>query len=418
MSDFERKAARFPRGARVTMAGLSADPYPILAELREHEPVSWVPETGMWFVTRYDDVLSVLGDFDTYTVDTEESIIRDMFGRHMMTLDGPEQVRHKKQCMPMFRPKDLADTVGVSVDDRVSRIIEEFAADGEVELRSRLARPLAVETVTEILGLPLEDVPSIAGWYDDFADALANFARDPEVRLRGRVSSGQFATLVRSVLESLDDTPPDSLIRRLAFWDDRLTDDEIVSNSLIIMFGGIETTEAQLCNALWSVLSHPEVVADLQADGALIDAAIEESVRWQPSVQSCTRHVTRDVLLRGVSIQVGDVVQCMLGAANRDPERFVEPDTFDVHRGDVSAHVGFGTGRHFCLGAPLARFEMRTAIAALLERFPSIALDEARPSILAGYEFRKPTELWLKWDDGRGSVPISPRDVYGLGCAV
>ena len=112
------------------MARLSADPYPILADLREHEPVSWVPETEMWFVTRYDDVRAVLADFETYTVDTEHSIIRDMFGRHMMTLDGPEQVRHKKQCMPMFRPRDLAASVGSSVDERVTRLVDEFAGGG------------------------------------------------------------------------------------------------------------------------------------------------------------------------------------------------------------------------------------------------------------------------------------------------
>ena len=137
----DERASRFPRGNRLTMARLSADPYPILADLRAHEPVSWVPETEMWFVTRYDDVRAVLADFETYTVDTEQSIIRDMFGRHMMTLDGPQQVRHKKQCMPMFSPRDLAASVGSSLDERVARLIDELAGGGGGELRSQLARP-------------------------------------------------------------------------------------------------------------------------------------------------------------------------------------------------------------------------------------------------------------------------------------
>ena len=384
------------------MERLSADPYPMLAELRANEPVSWVPETGMWFVTRYDDVHAVLADFETYTVDTEHSIIRDMFGRHMMTLDGPEQVRHKKQCMPMFRPKDLADTVGSSVDERVTRLIEEFAGVGWVELRSQLARPLAVETVTEILGLPPNEVPRIAEWYDRFAKALANFARDPGIRSQGREASLGFAALVRSVLGAPDNDAPDSpltesLLRRLAHTGDRLTDDEIVANALVIMFGGIETTEAQLCNTVWSLLSHPDQLAQVRSDHSLLDAAIEESLRWQPSVQSCTRHVTRAVALRGVEIAERDIVQCMLGAANRDPERFAEPDRFDIHRPNAREHLAFGSGRNFCLGAPLARFEIRTAIAALLERFPELGLDGNRPAVLSGYEFRKPVELWLTW---------------------
>jgi len=379
------------------MARLSADPYPILADLRVHEPVSWVPETEMWFVTRYDDVRAILADFETYTVDTEHSIIRDMFGRHMMTLDGPEQVRHKKQCMPMFRPKDLAASVGSSVDERVTRLVEEFAGGGASrgELRSQLARPLAVETVTQILGLPLEQAPHIARWYDRFAEALANFARDPDVRAKGHEASTEFAVLVRAVLASTGDGAPDSLLKRLARMDDRLSDDEIVSNALIIMFGGIETTEAQLCNTVWSLLSHSDTLSEVRADPALLDAAIEESLRWQPSVQSCTRHVTSDVQLRGVDIAEGEVVQCMLGAANRDPERFPDPDRFDIHRGNARDHLAFGAARHFCLGAPLARVEIRTAIVALLDRFPGLALDEERPTVMAGYEFRKPPEMWL-----------------------
>jgi cytochrome P450 len=392
------------------MARLSADPYPILADLREHEPVSWVPETEMWFVTRYDDVRAVLADFETYTVDTEHSIIRDMFGRHMMTLDGPEQVRHKKQCMPMFRPRDLAASVGSSVDERVTRLVDEFAGGGggpgkeelggggsgsRGDLRSQLARPLAVETVAQILGLPLEQGPHIARWYDRFAEALANFARDPDVRAKGHEASTEFAVLVRAVLASTSDGAPDSLLKRLARMDDRLSDDEIVSNALIIMFGGIETTEAQLCNTVWSLLSHPDALAEVRADHTLLDAAIEESLRWQPSVQSCTRHVTSDVQLRGVDIGEGEVVQCMLGAANRDPERFRDPDRFDIHRENARDHLAFGAARHFCLGAPLARVEIRTAIVALLDRFPGLALDEERPAVMAGYEFRKPPEMWL-----------------------
>lgn len=391
----DQRASHFPRGSRVTMSRLSDDPYPILAELRTHEPVTWVPETGMWFVTRHDDVLSVLADYQTYTVDTEDSIIRDMFGRHMMTLDGPPQLRHKKQCMPMFRPKDLAETVGSSVSERVTRLIDGFAGRGSVELRSELARPLAVETVTDILGLPRDHVPLIAGWYDRFADALANFIRDPGIRSAGREASMEFAALVRSVVDSVDDDSPDSLLKRLAHTGDRLTDAEIVSNSLIIMFGGIETTEAQLCNTVWSLLSHPDQLAEVRRDAALLLAAMEESARWQPSVQSCTRHVTTDVVLRDVELRAGEVVQCMLGAANRDPERFDDPDVFDIHRTNASDHVAFGAGRHFCLGAPLARFELRTAIGALLERFDDLTLDPERPARLAGYEFRKPPDLWL-----------------------
>ena len=192
-------------------------------------------------------------------------------------------------------------------------------------------------------------------------------------------------------------TSSESLLKRLAHATDRLTDEEIVANALIIMFGAIETTEAQLCNTVWSLLQHPEQLAEVRADRGLLDAAIEESLRWQPSVQSCTRHLTRDVRLRGVEIAAGEVVQCMLGAANRDPARFDEPDRFDIHRRNTRDHLAFGSGRHFCLGAPLARCEISAAVGALLDRLPDLELDEHRPAVFAGYEFRKPRELWLTW---------------------
>lgn len=389
------RVARYPLGAQVTMARLSVDPYPILAELREAEPVSWVPETGMWFVTCYEDVLTVLADFETYTVDTEGSLIRDIFGRHMMTLDGAEQVRHKRQCMSMFRPKDLADTVGTSVDERVARLIDTFADSEAVELRSQLARPLAVETVAEILGMPQDHVPEINAWYERFADAISNFASDPEIRAKGRGAAREFTALVHSVLGSTMNEGTDSLLHRLAHSGDRLSDEEIISNCLIIMFGGIETTEAQLCNTVWSLLSHLDQLIEVREDSRLLSPALEESLRWQPSVQSCTRHATRDTVLRGVAIAEGEIVQCMLGSANRDPARFVDPDRYDIHRKNARDHLAFGLGRHFCLGAPLARFEIETAISALLERFSSMAFHPECPATMSGYEFRKPPELWM-----------------------
>ena len=236
--DADDRARRFPLGSRVTLDGLSSDPYPILAELRAHEPVTWVPETGMWFVTRYDDVQHVLADFETYTVDVADSIIRDMFGRHMMTIDGPEQLRHKKQCMPMFRPKDLADTIGSGVGERVTRLIDDFIQDGEVELRFRVRpAPGGRDRHRD------HRTPVGAGAADHvMVRAFRRIARELRPRPAHQISRtrrvGGVLRLVRSVLETIGPGDGDSLLNRLAHAHDRLTDEEIVSNALIIMFGG------------------------------------------------------------------------------------------------------------------------------------------------------------------------------------
>ena len=175
----------------------------------------------------------------------------------------------------------------------------------------------------------------------------------------------------------------------------RLDDAEILANTLIVLFGGIETTEAAILNAMWALLTHAESCAEALEDDRALVASIEESLRWEPAVQTCTRYAVRDVRVRNVSIREGEVVQCMIGGANRDPEHFDNPDRFDIRRPNAGDHVSFGFGRHYCLGAALARVEARLAIRRLYSRWPQIRLDAARDSSPRGHEFRKPPVLWV-----------------------
>jgi cytochrome P450 len=174
-----------------------------------------------------------------------------------------------------------------------------------------------------------------------------------------------------------------------------LRDEEILSNALIVLFGGIETTEAAMLNALWAILTHGAVRDAVSASDAVLSAAIEESLRWEPAVQTCTRYATQRVTLRDVVIGEGEIVQCMIGAANRDPDHFVDPDRFDAGRANAADHVSFGAGRHYCLGAVLARLEVRVLIRALLERWPALGLMPGRDGAPRGHEFRKPAALWV-----------------------
>jgi cytochrome P450 len=176
-----------------------------------------------------------------------------------------------------------------------------------------------------------------------------------------------------------------------------LTDDEILRNSLIVLFGGIETTEAMILNAIWALLHDAESLNAVRADRTLLAGAIEEAMRWEPAVQTCTRHATRPTTLRGVSIAEGDIVQCMIGGANRDPAMFPDPDAFQIRRPNAAEHVSFGVGRHFCLGAAMARLETLQAVEALLERCPGLSFDPAVDVAPYGSEFRKPPTLPVIW---------------------
>jgi cytochrome P450 len=153
-----------------------------------------------------------------------------------------------------------------------------------------------------------------------------------------------------------------------------------------------------LGNTIWALLRHPSQLDEVRRDPGLMRAAVEESMRWESPVQSCTRHVARPVALHGVTLEPGATVQCMLGAANRDPAHFDEPDRFDVRRANAADHVSFGLGKHFCIGAGLARLEGWIALPMLFDALPSLALDPGRPSAPYGYEFRSTPTLHVRWD--------------------
>jgi cytochrome P450 len=244
--------------------------------------------------------------------------------------------------------------------------------------------------------MPSQLADRIAGWYDDFAAALANFTGDPEVRERGKRAARAFDGVVRPLLSTASPSDRGLLAHLATEGDDRLSDDEIIANALIILFGGIETTASMIGNTVWSVFSVGEWDPAL-ADSAHRSAVIEEAMRWQPAVQSITRHTTDDVELRGVQIRAGSVVQGMIGGANRDPTHFEDPDRFDPSRHNSSDHLAFGIGRHLCLGAHLARIEIGCVLSAL-SRGPTLpALTRAGLPPLRGYEFRSPQTLALTW---------------------
>ena len=391
---------RFPLGARVRLADLAVDPYPIFAELREKEPVTWVPEIERWFLTRRDDILAVLRDPDLFTTDAP-STIRDMFGAHMMTTEGPTQIRYKRKCLPPFHASRLTSASLPRLVAEVERLVETLRSDGRRagEVRTGVARPVALHSVLSVLGIPLSEMDRVNEWYEHFARALADFQGDPDLRAAGKGAADAFGRALEPILEALERKPDGSLLSDLVCDHvDPLTADEIRSNALIILFGGIETTESMIANAVWALLSHPEQLPAARASGAALDLAIEETLRWEPAVQSAARHATRDTEIRGVRIAAGEVVHCMLGAANRDPAYFEDPDFFDVTRRNAGDHLAFAVGRHFCLGAPLARLETRVVLETLWARCPGLRLDPERPGAPYGYEFRKPRTLQVKWD--------------------
>ena len=283
----------------------------------------------------------------------------------------------------------VRERAGEAIQKTVEGLFDRLEPGSPVDLRP-LASELAVLSVVDMLGLLVDDVGRVRRWYDDFAAGLANVRGVPAVLDRAR------ATAARCREEIAANPAPGSLLDELLRPNvdaSGLDAHDVTSNTLLILFGGVETTESVILNAGWALLTHPDEAEIVRTDPERLPNAIEESMRWEPAVQTVTRFAARDLELAGTSIGAGDVVDCMIGGANRDPAHFDDPDRYVAARPNANEHVTFGHGRHLCLGLHLARLEAFTFWRELLDRCPSLTLARRDPP--RGHEFRKPPALWV-----------------------
>jgi cytochrome P450 len=393
------RPSRFPLGAAIGLAELERDPYPIFARLRKSEPISWLAALNMWYVTRYEDVRTIILDTERFTTVSEHSLLLDTFGAHLLTTEGALHDRYRLAVQPHFGTSFIRTHFEESIRIAAAELIEGFRSAGRVELRTAFARRLPIQGILIACGLPLNSELRIRQWYDSFEAALANFTRDPTVRLRAQRDVAAFHELLEIEMRAAAGRLDASLLGGLvnAPVGCRLAADEIKRNLSIILFGGISTVEALILNTLWALFEHRAVLNRLRSDSALLPQVLDETIRWLSPVQSATRHVVTDCEFEGVRLEAGATVNCMLGAANRDPTVFPNPDRFDIDRANLRRHLGFATGPHSCVGFNLAKTEVRIAIEKLLTLLPQFALVESESGPLRGYEFRQPAALTIAW---------------------
>jgi cytochrome P450 len=389
-----RAETSFPIGAATTIEELDLDPHPLLARLREHEPVSWLPALGGWLVTVRDLALEAMRDSANFTVDDPRFSTAQVVGRSMLTLDGAEHRRHRSPFAQPFRLEAVQERFSALVEAETELLIDAIEPFGHAELRRSLAGPLAATVVAHALGLEDVDTETMLRWYDAIVDAVTGVAAGKPVTPTGREA---FAALRSSVELVLHRDAGDSLIAA-ATRTDGLTPAEVASNVAVLLFGGIETTEGMISNAILHLFAHPEQRALVDHDRGLLANAVEESLRFEPAAAVIDRYATADTRLGGVAIRKGELVTISIAGANRDPEFFHDPDRFDVRRENAEQQIAFAHRPHVCIGMHLARLEARTAIGRLLDRFPRLRLDPVRPSAPRGLVFRKPPTLHVVWD--------------------
>lgn len=362
-----------------------ADPYPLYEQLRTEDPVHWDPYLHAWVVTRYPDVVEVLHRFSAERTHTPEKLallgmeqlapIAQVMVRQMLFLDPPQHSRVRGLAAAAFTPRRV-ERLRSHIEEIAESLLDRVESRGEMDIMEELANPLPAIVTAEMLGVPTEDHRRLKDWSQDFAEMLGNFQHNPGRAAKVAVSLEEMTAYFQAAVRSQATHPTEGLVNALTMAEvdgDRLTEDEVVANIIVTLVGGQETTTNLIGNGLLALLRHPEEMERLRNDSALVPTAVEELLRYESPSQHTARLARDDVELGGRLIKRGQAVIAVMGAANRDPERFPDPDRLDLARTD-NRHLAFGWAAHFCFGAPLARIEGQIAFSALLRRLPNLQL--------------------------------------------
>ncbi len=362
-----------------------ADPYPLYQRLRREDPVHWDPFLHTWVVTRYADVVRVLRDFSAVCTPTPAQLsamglsalnpIAQVMVKQMLFLDAPAHSRIRSLAAAAFTPQRVEVLRG-HIREIVRGLLGKVKPRASMDVIADLAVPLPCIVTAEILGVPVEDHHQLKLWSQDFAEMLGNFQHNPDRIPKILKTTEDMTAYFRAAMHG-NNLRPDGLVNSLKnaeIQGDRLTEEEVVANSIVTMVGAQETTTNLIGSGALSLLRHPDQLEKLRVDPSLIPSATEELLRYESPSQHTVRLAPEDTELGGKEIRKRQAVRAVMAAANRDPERFPDPDRLDITRQD-NRHVAFGYGAHFCFGAPLARIEGQIALEEMVRWFPHWSLE-------------------------------------------
>ena len=375
------------------------DPYPALARLRARSPVRH-EGTGLWLAASYAHANQVLRDrrlgrlwSDREPVERFEPF--NMLHRNQMMENEPPVHTRLRGLVAKAFARGHVERLRPRVRELSERLLDEVDLNG-FDVIADYAEPLPVTVIAELLGIPEADRHLLRPWSQAIV-AMYEYARTPETEERAIAASGEFAAYLRELADERRRAPREDLVSHLVAAEDggqRLSGDELVASAILLLNAGHEASVNGFGNGIVAMLHHPEQLARVREQPALVDSAVEEMLRYDSPLQLFERTARQDMVIGGVTIRAGERVAALLGAAHRDPAAFADPDTFDVTR-TPNHHIAFGAGLHHCLGAPLARMELQISLPTLLARAPALRL--------AGEPVHRPTFVLR----GYASVPVA-----------
>lgn len=369
-----------------------ANPYPVMNAIREATPIFWSDQTNQWMVTRFEDVASGLRDrrlgrayTHLFTHDELGKAEPDPrwkdFHKHeqwsLLCLEQPDHTRLRRLISKVFTPRSVA-ALRPAIEGFSVELLEHCQELGTFDLLRDYAQPYSVAVICSMLGVPHEDTDLLLKWSHDIVK-MYEIASSDEVKAQANQAAAEYIDYTRALINTKRSNPDDLLVSALVQVEDEgdtLSEDEIISTTMVLLEAGHEATVNTLGNGFRALMKHPDQWERLTSGEVAAKPAVEELLRWDSPLQMFGRWILEDgVEIAGQPMKIGDEISMLFGSAQRDPRRFENPDTFDIGRGD-SSHVGFGGGIHFCVGAPLARQELAVSIEGLVSRFPKLTFAE------------------------------------------
>ncbi|OLF14800.1 cytochrome P450 [Actinophytocola xanthii] len=384
------------------------DPYQAYRVMLDTSPLLWHEPMQSYIISRYEDVTRAFRE-PVFTTSNYDWQLEPVHGRTMLQMSGRDHAVRRALVAPAFRGNVLENTFLPVIERNARELIDTFRDRGEVDLVSEFATHFPINVIVDMLGLNRDDHERFQRWYTSIIAFLGNLSQDPDIAEAGLRTRTELAEYMIPIIRERRENLGEDLLSTLCAAEvegTTMSDEDIKAFVSLLLAAGGETTDKAVASLFRNLLDHPEQLAAVREDRSLIPRAFAETLRYTPPVHMIMRQPAEDVTLSGGTIPAGSTVTCLIGAANRDPRRFAEPDRFDIFREDLPTntafsaaanHLAFALGRHFCVGALLAKTEIEVAANQLLDAMPDLELAPGAASVEKGVFTRGPASLPIRF---------------------
>ncbi|HEU5471094.1 MAG TPA: cytochrome P450 [Actinophytocola sp.] len=385
------------------------DPYPTYGVMLEEQPLVWHDPMQSYIISRYEDVARAFRE-PVFTSDNYEWQLEPVHGgRTIVQMSGREHAVRRALVAPAFRGNELQRRFLPVIERNAAELIDGFRDAGRADLVADFARRFPINVIVDMLGLNRDDQPKFQRWYENVIAFLGNLSQDPDVAAAGLRTSAELTEYMVPVITERRANLGDDLLSTLCTAEvdgTTMSDQDIKAFVSLLLAAGGETTDKAIASMFKNLLEHPDQLAAVRADRSLIPQAFAETLRYSPPVHMIMRQPDNDVEVTGGTLPAGVTVTCLIAAANRDPRRFADPNSFNIFRTDLptttafsaaAGHLAFALGRHFCVGAMLAKTEVEVATNQLLDAMPDLQIEPGTVLTEQGVFTRGPATLPIRF---------------------